>query len=201
MAESDTDELQDTEITLGTGKLLVIFFGLVFLCSVFFTMGYLFGRGNAAGTTKIDIVGGEASGGSTAGKPSAVNKNGQAGPAANTATSQPAQAPASASSVPGAPAANAAHATIVPASTAPAADAQSSAPAGPVYFQVAAISKREDADALVTALERKQYPVFVATAPGDALFHVEVGPFTDPKDAEAMRTRLVNDGYVAIVKK
>jgi DedD protein len=200
MAESERDELQDTEITLGTGKLLGIFFGLVLLCSLFFTMGYLFGRANGAGS-KTDIIGGEPSGASTAGKPSAVNKNSQAGPAANTATSQPSSAPASASSVPGAPAANTAPAALVPASSAPAADAQSRAPAGPIYFQVAAISKREDADALVTALEKKQYPVFVATAPGDALFHVEVGPFIDPKDAEAMRSRLVNDGYVAIVKK
>jgi DedD protein len=32
------------------------------------------------------------------------------------------------------------------------------------------------------------------------LFHVQVGPFTDRKDAEAMRTRLSGDGYNAIVK-
>jgi DedD protein len=67
--------------------------------------------------------------------------------------------------------------------------------------QVAAVSKREDADILVSALQKKQYPVFVASAPGDALFHVQVGPFTDPKDAEAMRSRLSADGYNAIVKK
>ena len=36
--------------------------------------------------------------------------------------------------------------------------------------------------------------------PGDPLFHVQVGPFTDKKDAEAMRTRLAGDGYNAIVK-
>ena len=68
-------------------------------------------------------------------------------------------------------------------------------------FQVAAVSKQEDADILVSALRKKQYPVFVASAPGDALFHVQVGPFSDPKDAEAMRTRLLGDGYNPIVKK
>ncbi len=37
-------ETQDTEITLGTGKLLGIFFGLVTICAVFFTMGYMLGH-------------------------------------------------------------------------------------------------------------------------------------------------------------
>ena len=37
---------QDTEITLGTGKMLVLFFGLVALCAVFFGMGYSLGRGS-----------------------------------------------------------------------------------------------------------------------------------------------------------
>ena len=35
---------QDTEITLGTGKLLVLFFGLVGLCALFFALGYSLGR-------------------------------------------------------------------------------------------------------------------------------------------------------------
>jgi cell division septation protein DedD len=68
--------------------------------------------------------------------------------------------------------------------------------------QVAAVTKQEDADILVNALRKKQYPVFVvANLPGDSLFHVQVGPFSDPKEAEAMRTRLAGDGYNAIVKK
>lgn len=200
MAETETDELQDTEITLGTGKLLGIFFGLVLLCSVFFTMGYMFGRANAAGS-KTEIVGSE-SNGSAASKPSAVNKNGETGPAATAATSQPSQAPATAS--PG-PASSTAPATLAPVSTTAGATAtqpQNSATTGGTYMvQVAAVSKRDDADLLVNALQKKQYPVFVASAPGDALFHVQVGPFTDPKDAETMRSRLASDGYNAIVKK
>jgi len=31
---------EDTEITLGTGKMLALFFGLVALCAVFFGMGF-----------------------------------------------------------------------------------------------------------------------------------------------------------------
>ena len=35
---------EDTEITLGTGKLLAVFFGLVAICAVFFGMGFSLGR-------------------------------------------------------------------------------------------------------------------------------------------------------------
>ncbi|MFZ0801587.1 MAG: hypothetical protein WAN70_05430, partial [Terriglobales bacterium] len=35
---------EDTEITLGTGKMLALFFGLVALCAVFFAMGFSLGR-------------------------------------------------------------------------------------------------------------------------------------------------------------
>jgi len=68
--------------------------------------------------------------------------------------------------------------------------------------QVAAVSKKEDAEALAGILRKKNYPVFLASnAPGDSLFHVQVGPFNDIKEAEAMRSKLAGDGYSPIVKK
>jgi cell division septation protein DedD len=68
--------------------------------------------------------------------------------------------------------------------------------------QVAAVSKQDDADALVDALKKKQYPAFVATGSGaDKLFRVQLGPFADIKDAEGQRTRLISDGYNPILKK
>ena len=39
---------QDTEITLGTGKMLTLFFGLVALCGLFFGLGFSLGRGSVA---------------------------------------------------------------------------------------------------------------------------------------------------------
>jgi len=53
MADRETN--QDTEITLGTGKLLGIFFGLVFVCGAFFTLGYMLGHnvGSAGASTQI----------------------------------------------------------------------------------------------------------------------------------------------------
>jgi len=76
------------------------------------------------------------------------------------------------------------------------------APTGNGYFvQVAAVSKQDDALALVDALKKKQYSAFATNPPGDKLFHVQVGPFADIKDAEITRGRLISDGYNPILKK
>ena len=53
------------------------------------------------------------------------------------------------------------------------------------------MSKQEDAEALVDALKKKQYAAFAANTPGDKLFHVQVGPFSDIKEAEGARGKLV----------
>jgi cell division septation protein DedD len=82
----------------------------------------------------------------------------------------------------------------------PAADTSHSAASGYVV-QIAAVSKQEDADALVGALKKKGYPVFIADSATDKLLHVQIGPFADIKDAESMRTRLTADGYNPILKR
>ena len=81
-------------------------------------------------------------------------------------------------------------------------DPSTTLPATGYFVQIAAVTKQEDAQALVDALKKKDYPAFVAAqSTSDKLFHVQVGPFADPKDAEAMRTRLIGDGYNPMVKK
>ncbi len=47
---------EDTEITLGTGKMLALFFGLVALCAVFFGMGFSLGKNS--GKTNVELQGG-----------------------------------------------------------------------------------------------------------------------------------------------
>jgi cell division septation protein DedD len=74
-------------------------------------------------------------------------------------------------------------------------------PLNAYYVQVAAVSKTEDAEALVDALKKKQYPAFSTNTPTDKLIHVQVGPYSDIKDAEAMRAKLVSDGYNPILKR
>ena len=192
MSEEETDQVQDTEFTLSTSKLLGIFFALVILCGVFFTMGYLLGKSTSAGG-RTEIVATVPSG-SSASKPSGANKTPEAtqptSPDASTSgknSDQPAgQQPAAKNSD--------------QPNSQPVGDDAKSGAAGSFMVQVAAVSKQEDAEILVASLQKKQYPVFIANSPGDPLFHVQVGPFSDRKDADAMRTRLAGDGYNAIVK-
>jgi DedD protein len=78
---------------------------------------------------------------------------------------------------------------------------QSAGPDAGYFVQVAAVSKQEDAQALVESLKGHQYSAIIANSQADKLFHVQVGPFADIKDAEATRTKLVSDGYTPILKK
>jgi cell division septation protein DedD len=199
---------QDTEITLGTGKLLGLFFLLAVLCGVFFVIGYSFGRNTASAATKTvpvlaPVV--PSTSATTATKPSAELQPDCTRTAAGCMPSAtaPAPAPAVRSAVEAPPApVNVAPAPLPPANSrkAPASEPARTTP-GPGYVvQVAAISKRQDAEALQTALRRKQYQVFIAQPETDSLFHVQIGPFADRKDADSMRLRLVGDGYSPIVK-
>ena len=189
-AESLMADPQDTEITLGTGKMLVLFFGLVVLCSVFFALGFKLGRSSSSGP-ELTSTPSSATTGNTVAKPAA--KPADPVPAAKVDT-PPAPAPADNSAKP-------ADADSKPAS-APASADSAAAPAasGNYYVQVAAVSKQEDADALVEALKKKQYAAF-STALSDKLIRVQVGPFGDIKEAEATRAKLVGDGYNPILKK
>jgi len=204
MSAKEDDQVRDTEITLSTGKLLGIFFALAIICGVFFTMGYLLGKSNSAGG-RTEIVATVPS--SSAGKPYAGNKTPEAvtqtcppgSPNCPTTTASDTSSTTKPSDQPSATQPSSGSKTS-DQSTAQSAGTDKSGAASSFMVQVAAVSKQEDAEILVTALRKKQYPVFIANAAGDPLFHVQVGPFTDRKDAEAMRTRLSGDGYNAIVK-
>src|SRR5947208_8342853 len=43
----------DTEITLGTGKMLGLFFGLVILCAIFFGMGFTMGKNSVRSAPEL----------------------------------------------------------------------------------------------------------------------------------------------------
>lgn len=203
---------QDTEITLGTGKLLVLFFGLVAICAVFFALGYSLGRKSEPAITTASAAPApitspntaKASSGSATTPPMTFYKaveqkdaNPQLTPPADTKTDTTATAAAPANSAT-APGANPAAAQPAAPATA---DPATMLPPSSYFVQVAAVSKEEDAQALVDALKKKDYPAFVAPATADKLFRVQLGPFSEVKDAEAMRTKLIGDGYSPILKK
>jgi cell division septation protein DedD len=71
---------------------------------------------------------------------------------------------------------------------------------GNFVVQVAAVSHEEDAQLLVSALRAKGYPVSAHADTGDKFFHIQVGPYTNMKDATAAKQKLVADGYQPIIK-
>jgi DedD protein len=220
------DPEQDTEITLGTAKLLTLFFGLVVVCAVFFALGYTLGRKSDIGPTAPSAAtplqpapNGLKPGGSASPQsappmtfykaveqkdanaqltPASADANSANPPATGQPTSSPsASSPAASSS--GTPASGT---QAQPSQTGNPPDPMAAIPSTPYFVQVAAVTKQEDAESLVDALKNKQYPAFVANnSANEKLFRVQVGPFPDAKDAEATRSRLINDGYNPIVKK
>jgi DedD protein len=186
---------EDTEITLGTTKMLALFFGLVAVCAVFFGMGFSLGKNSAKSAASGDLLPTNTVAGGM--RPSAV-KSTSGSPSSDLGSYKPV----------GQRDADARLATSNPGASTTQLDSQANPPdpnAPPplngYYVQVAAVSKREDAEALVAALKKKQYPAFATNTPADRLFHVQVGPFADIKDAEGTRAKLVSDGYNPILKK
>jgi DedD protein len=183
------DETNDTEITLGTGKMLGLFFGLVILCAVFFGMGFSMGKSSVKPAPEL-----LPSPGASAGtRPSA-----SPGKAASSPAPAPESTPADQAQAAGASSSGGA----VQSGSSPEQPPTQVPSSGPSYFvQVAAVSKQEDAEALVEALKARQYSAFIVNPSPDKFFHVQVGPFADIKEAEAIRSKLVSDGYNPILKK
>jgi DedD protein len=69
-----------------------------------------------------------------------------------------------------------------------------------IMVQVAAISVPQDADILVDALKKRGYTAVIRNEPQDKLLHVQLGPFASRAEAGAIRTKLLADGYNAVVK-
>jgi DedD protein len=73
-------------------------------------------------------------------------------------------------------------------------------PGHPIMVQIAAVSRQEDAEVLAGALRKRGFNPTVRPGTSDKFFHVQVGPFTDKPQADAMKQQLLADGYNAIVK-
>ncbi|MGC2112633.1 MAG: SPOR domain-containing protein [Candidatus Korobacteraceae bacterium] len=236
----------DTEITLGAGKLLGLFFLLAAICGVFFSIGYSLGKSSgreqALNDQPAQVNAAEPSSTTTASaenKPSAaVAVKSEAQPASEETTpaNQPSNltfykavqqndstqaAPEKAQpSTSATPAAGpkvveaSAPAKTAPVTTASAATAAHAAPEvishtspvtgpGTIVVQIAAVSREDDAVALAGALRKKNYNVFVVNNPvnNDKFYHVQVGPFATMAEAEAMKAKLVGEGYNPIIKR
>ena len=229
----DREERKEAELTLGTGTLLAIFFGLVVVCAVFFGFGYSMGRrtaeSKAAALAATSPAVDAATVASTRPKPSAVevlrtqvdepSTSDDTAPRTvlvdqPTTTVRDTEAPSPAKASPLPPAvvktpSKAVATAVAPtpihvastlSHTTPTAPVEKPVTSTPTMVQIAAVSHAEDADALIAALRKRGYTVVVRSEPQDKLSHVQIGPFATRADANAMRQKLLADGYNAILK-
>jgi DedD protein len=202
----------DREISLGAPSILGIFFAIALLCAGFFGFGYTMGHSSARAAQLATAASAPLYANNTTGiKPAAgspanrsIASTSTAAPTLSTQT-EPAQT-AVVSLAPSTPKSTVAPSdrilvgdkpVVPPASPVPTPAAQ---PAASYVVQVAAVSSQDVADILLSSLQKKGYTVAVHHEPQDKLLHVQIGPFPDRKDAEAMQKRVLADGFNAIVK-
>jgi cell division septation protein DedD len=189
------DDQQQPETPGSSGKLLMLFFIAVIAAAIAIGLGYTMGKHSGP----ADNTGATSS-------PTPAATNGAAKPGAGR---EPAPAPAEAAEASPSPTSAAAKPSVAspaPAKTPPPASAKApemaANPGKGIMVQVAALTRQDDAENLAGNLRKKQYPVLILPpSGGDKFYHVQVGPFGDPKDADAMKAKLIADGYNAIVKK
>ncbi len=209
-----------SDLVMGSRHLLGVFAGIVVLCGVFFTLGYVMGRSQYDGSVRA-ALGGPRS------KPAAE------GAAKPQETPSPELPKPSEWTFPRAGEPKAAEGAVKPAESKPAvsetasplrpaASGQSSGgtrvhagkasgpkpfwkapliPRGAIVLQVAALTRDTDALALAEALQAKEYPAFVLTPAADNLYRVQVGPYADAQSAEMAKRSLEREGFKTITRR
>ena len=200
---------------LESRHLVGLFLGVVLLCGVFFTLGYVMGRTQFSGVAHADPrvpgpnpksparetptiatnprTGGDPGNGwdSDPGKPADKRVELPApvkGPAAVPATLNKAARPS-------APAPVKAPATKEAQRFQPPAISKNS-----IILQVAATKQQRDALDMADLLQKKKFPSFVANSPADSFYHVQVGPYSDLASAESAKRALEQLGFKSIIK-
>ncbi|HEV2710818.1 MAG TPA: SPOR domain-containing protein [Edaphobacter sp.] len=207
MEEDDDEPIgRDREMTLGTSFIVGIFFALVLICAIFFAFGYSLGRRSALPASGVAAPAASTDSGSASKPASGVPESQASSPdtsassdssADNNAADSADEQPAPAAKPVTLPAKLVVKPTPVSRAAAPSATIAS---AGQSVVQVAAVSRQGDANMLMAALKRHGYNAAIHQSPQDKLLHVQIGPFATKKDADAMRQKLIGDGYNAIVK-
>ncbi|MBS1803401.1 MAG: SPOR domain-containing protein [Acidobacteria bacterium] len=186
-----------TELTLGIGMVLGLGAGLLLLCIVCFALGYAVGHRSSANQDAAVVIPNSNSATLTAKtgtKPGATRQ--AVSPSSPDATVSGTDATKSSTGISQDGSSQPATAqSDVPIRVQPATSQVQG-----WMVQIAAVSHTEDADVLVGALRKRGYSVTERRELGDNLIHVQTGPFTSRNDANAMRQKLLSDGYNAIVQ-
>ena len=200
--EFDEDELppaeqrRTTELTLSPTVLLVLFFVLVLLCGLCFGVGYTIGN-RGAQVAQHPGAGAASQTSASLPKPSAAPQktpDAQSSvkdlPVINTYSDKP-----------GAGSQRSGQASTAGAdSTEPLIKPAQPETVSALMIQVATVTRQEDADILISALSKRGYTATARHAAADNKLHVQIGPFSNRNDANAMSKKLLHDGYNAIVQ-
>ncbi len=195
------------ELVLGNKQLLSLFFLVVVLFAVFFSLGYMVGKSVSPATTSASQQPAPApasdrppasSGASPAATPPAE------APAAPPTETQPARSePVAASTTPAAPAEPPKREAAPPAVAATDGGAQDSSAlvARGLHLQLAAVRVKDDAEAMVETLRKKGYAALLHSQARDGWYRVLVGPFPNERAARDTKAQLEKDGYKSILKR
>jgi DedD protein len=189
----DREERQEAELTLGTGTLLAIFFGLVVVCAVFFGFGYSMGRrsaeSKAATLAATTPVADPATASATRPKPSAVEVLRTQG-----------EEPAASSD-------DASQRTVVVDQPAPSRDTEAPAAVAPQQRQVAVKTPPKPVATTVLASPARVTPPAalqttkpVVKEPPPTPTMVQIAAVSHPEDAEALLAALKKRGYTVVVR-
>lgn len=216
------------DMTLESRHLVGLFLGVVVLCCVFFTLGYVMGNSQES-SARVMAAANEV-------KSAPLPEPAAQGDAAQTAVPAPSEwrFPSAAEPTKPAeklepsakptvelnpPAGSAAAVSRPPAiASAPAPSSKPSSSAAPapekaraaappriakgsILLQVAALTRESDALLLAEALQRKNFPAFITTPAADNYYRVQVGPYADKESADLAKRSLEREGFKAIVKR
>lgn len=208
---------------LESRHLVGLFLGVVLLCGVFFTLGYVMGktqytgavhaasspdyaaparRTNAKSTTDetptAAVPAPNASEWDFYGKKQDQSNEDHLQSPAKTSSPWANNSPAAPAPVPAPAPKPAPIAREVPAA------ARFRAPRiarGAMVLQVAALRHQGDALAMAGMLQQKRFPSFVVAPTSDRFYRVQVGPYRNERAAESARSALERAGFKAIIKR
>lgn len=204
------------ERVLESRHLIGLFVGVVILCAVFFTLGYVMGRSQYAGAVQaayaserpvVPATDRERVQPKEEPPPAAANEwdfyanknNNQLekpSPEAKVGSQGPSPAATSSAVSTPQPETRSARTTLRPTRLAPAKMLGNN-----VILQIAAVTRQGDALAMADALQRKKFPSFVVAPSSDTFYRVQVGPYPDERAAENAKSALDRAGFKAIIKR
>ena len=193
---------------LESRHLVGLFLGVVLLCGVFFTLGYVMGRNQFGGPVHAEDTRLRA----TPSPAPSAPKSKQSEPAPSSASGDwdfyGKSSPKNPDTETAAGTRNAGNSSSPAAKTKPVA---STTPPGrfqppkmgksAVVLQVSALTRQSDALAMADAIQQKGFPSFVVTPTTDNFYRVQVGPYADEKSADASKRALEQAGFKSIIKR